>query len=228
MADVAGPGLRQRFTHALVRAALYDGLTAARRAQLHRRVAEAVERPPPGPEHLAELAHHFTRAAAIGGAPQAVAYAMRAGHKALAQLAHDDAARYFRQALDLLAQLPPPPSGAPGPDDADDGLRRRCDLLLALGEAQRRSGSPEHRATLLEAADVARDLGDAERLAAAALANTRSFWSATRQVDRERVARFEDALAALHPGDSPLRARLLARMAVELVYSGDAPTACGT
>ncbi len=217
--DIAGPGpgLRQRFTHALVRAALYDGLTAARRGQLHRRVAEAVEGLHPGRthEHLAELAHHFSRAAAMGGAPRAVAYSALAGQKALGQLAHDDAAAYFRQALDLL--------DAVEVDDPVGRLRQRCDLLLALGEAQRRCGAPAHRATLLEAAALARDLGDAERLATAALANTRSFWSATRQVDGERVAAFRDALAALDPGDSPLRARLLARLAVELVYSGDAP-----
>jgi len=217
VADVAGPGLRQRFTHALVRATLYDGLTAARRAQVHRRVAEAVEAVHPGQthDHLAELAHHFARAAAIGGAPKAVAYSALAGEKALGQLAHDDAAGYFRQALDLLPSV--------DVDDAADRLRQRCDLLLALGEAERRSGSPAHRATLLEAADLARQLGDAERLAAAALSNTRSFWSATRRVDGERVATFQDALAAIDPGDSPLRARLLARLAVELVYSGDAP-----
>jgi predicted ATPase len=39
VADVAGPRLRQRFTHALVRDVLYDELSAGRRAQLHRRGA---------------------------------------------------------------------------------------------------------------------------------------------------------------------------------------------
>ena len=223
VADAVGPGLRQRFTHALVRATLYDGLTAPRRAQLHRRVAESVELLRAGrtSDHLAELAHHFTRAAAIGGAAKAVAYSTLAGEKALGQLAHDDAAGYFQQALDLLDLVPPSSRGA---DDggAVDRIRQRCDILLALGEAQRRCGAPAHRQTLLDAADLAREMGDAERLASAALANTRSFWSATRRVDAERVAAFRDALAALDGGDSPLRARLLARLAVELVYSGDA------
>ena len=220
VADVTGPGLRQRFTHALVRATLYEGLTAARRAQLHRRVAEAVEQAYAGrtSEHLAELAHHFAQAAVIGGADKAVAYSTLAGDKALAQLAHDDAAGYFQQALYLLDTVPV----ADGLDGADERLRQRCDLLLALGEAQRRCGAPAHRRTLLDAAALARELGDAERLATAALANTRSFWSATRRVDAERVATFEAALAALDPGDSALRACLLARLAVELVYSGDA------
>ena len=217
VADVGGPTLRQRFTHALVRDVLYDELSAGRRAQLHRRVGEAIELASVGsPDDLPELARHFAAAAAIGGAPKAVAYSTRAGEQALTQLAHDDAARHFRRGLDLLELIPVEPG------DEDLARRLRCDLLLSLGEAQKRCGDPSHRQTLLDAAALAADLGDAERLAAAALANTRGFWSATLRVDADRVATFEAALAALDPGDSPLRARLLARLAVELVFSGDA------
>jgi tetratricopeptide (TPR) repeat protein len=93
--------------------------------------------------------------------------------------------------------------------------------LLALGEAQNRCGTPAHRATLLEAAHIAADLGDAQRLATAAVANGRGFWSATNSVDRERVSVLEAALEALPADDGPLRARVLANLAVELVYTGD-------
>ncbi len=220
VAEVAGPTLRQRFTHGLVRDVLYDELSAGRRAQLHRRVGEAIELASVGrPEDLPELARHFARAAAIGGAPKAVAYSNQAGGQALAQLAHDDAARHFRQGLELLDLIPV--------DPGDEGLamRLRCDLLMSLGEAQKRCGDPSHRRTLLDAAALAGELGDAGRMAAAALANTRGFWSATRRVDADRVATFEAALAALDPGDGTLRASLLARLAVELVYSGDVAAA---
>ena len=211
VAEVGGLASRHRFTHALVRSAIYDGLGGARRAQLHRRVGEAMERAAIGPvaDRLPELARHFTRARSLGGAAKAVDYATRAGERALSQLAHQEAASHFAQALDLLDDL------------ADPAPETRCDLLLSLGEAQRRSGDPAHRRTLLDAAALARHLGEADRRATAALANTRSFWSATRRVDAERVGTLEDALDALHPGDSAQRACLLAKLAVERVYSGD-------
>ncbi|HEX2048848.1 MAG TPA: BTAD domain-containing putative transcriptional regulator [Acidimicrobiales bacterium] len=208
VADAGGSALRQRFTHALVRATLYDDLSAARRAQLHRRVGEALEAvfATRLGEHLPELAHHFSAAAELGGAAKAVHYSQLAGDRALGLLAHDEAADHYQRALDLLGE---------------DDLRRRCDLLLALGEAQKRCGAPAHRATLLEAARLADGLGDAERLATAAVANGRGFWSATYSVDSERVWALEAALAALPADDGPLRARVLANLAVELVYTGD-------
>jgi hypothetical protein len=42
------------------------------------------------------------------------------------------------------------------------------------------------------------------------------------RVDDERVAMLEEALAALGPEETPLRARLLARLGLELYYSGQA------
>jgi hypothetical protein len=74
---------------------------------------------------------------------------------------------------------------------------------------------------LLDAGRLASRLGDPERLARAALANSRGFWSATSSVDGERVTVLEAALDALSHHDSPLRARVLANLAVELVYTGD-------
>ena len=208
IAEAPGRSLQQQFTHALVRAALYDDLAAARRAHIHRRLGEALEQVFARrlDDHLPELAHHFERAAELGTTDNAIHYSRRAGDAALAQLAYDEAATHFRRALALA------PAG-----DAEV-----CDLQLALGEAQKRSGDPAYRRTLLEAADLAGRLGDAQRLARAAVANTRGFWSATGSIDRERVAALEAALDALGPGDDPMRACVLAKIAVELVYTGDA------
>ncbi|HVF13008.1 MAG TPA: BTAD domain-containing putative transcriptional regulator [Acidimicrobiales bacterium] len=210
--EVPGPVLRQRFTHVLVRSVVYDGLTAARRAQLHRQVGEAIEQIFAGQPaaHLPELAHHFTMAVPLGPVAKALTYCVQAGDEALARFANDEAAHNFRQARALDAMAP-----------IDE--RRRCRLLMSLGEAERRLGDPAHRQTLFEAADVAAELGDAHLLASAALANTGSFWSSTRSVDAQRVANLEAALAALD-ADNPLRARLLAKLAVELVYADDAAT----
>ena len=72
-----------------------------------------------------------------GGRPaRAVDYATRAGDRALAQLAPDEAVAYYRQALELL-------------DAAESAEEQRIPLLIGMGEAQRQAGDPAHRETLL-------------------------------------------------------------------------------
>jgi class 3 adenylate cyclase/tetratricopeptide (TPR) repeat protein len=208
------PGARYRFGHALVRATLYDELTGARRVALHRRVAQAIESVHGRAldDHLPALAHHWARAAApAADTDRAIDYAARAGDRALAQLAYDEAAAYYHQALELLAVA----EGLP-----DDG--RQVELLIGLGEAQRRAGDPAHRETLLEAARLAADRGDVDAQARAVLANGRGVWTtAIGEVDDERVAALEAALAVARPDDSPTRARLLAALGLELTYTGE-------
>ena len=209
LTDVPGPVPRSRFSHALVRATLYDELSTGRRAVLHRKVAEAFESVHRErlDDHLPALAHHWARASAPPPG-KAVDYAARAGNRALAQLAHDEAVAYYRQALELLEAAGSSPAG-----------RRRLDLLIDLGEAQRRAGDPAHRQTLLDAAALAETSGDIDALGRAALANNRGFFSSVFSIDRERVAVLEAALDGLGPADSPLRARLLATLAAELTFS---------
>ena len=67
------------------------------------------------------------------------------------------------------------------------------------------------------AAVLARDMGDAERLAWAALGAGGRYY-APGVPDMPYVALLEEALAALEPDDSALRARLLARLAENLVF----------
>jgi class 3 adenylate cyclase len=202
---------RYRFVHALVRDTLYSQLSTARRAALHRRVAEAIEGVHTGrlDDYLPALAHHWGRANAPTAETRAVDYATRAGDRALAQLAHDEAVAYYRQARDLLDSTGP---AAPG---------RRIGLLTALGEAQRRAGDPAHRETLIAAARLAQAGGDSQALARAALANFRGFMSITGGVDAPRVEMLEAALVAQDPGDGVTRARLMANLAAESVYLGD-------
>src|SRR5207248_10269229 len=122
-----------------------------------------------------------------------------------------EAANYYASALDLL--------DAGGADPADP---RRLDLLIGRGEAQRRAGDQSYRRTLLDAACLARDLGDALGLARAALANSRgNLWSAPLQVDAERVEVLEAAINAVGGADPALRARLLATLGLELAWEMD-------
>jgi DNA-binding SARP family transcriptional activator len=201
--DVPGTTRRLRFAHALIRDTLYDSLTTARRVALHRRAAEALEElyarnPEP---HLTELAHHFTVAAPGGDASKAVDLAQRAGDHAARLLAHEEAARLYELALSALAIDPA----------AEDALE--CRLHLALGDALARAGDlARAQDAFLRAVAMARSLGDAEALAAAALGyGGRIVW-ARAGTDHLVVHLLEEALDALGDTVSPLRARLLARL----------------
>ena len=162
VAAVPGAPGRLRFSHALIRDTLYEAIPAGQRLRLHQQAGEALEafyRPDLDP-HLAELARHFFEAAAVGEAGKAVGYAERAGHRALALLAYEEAARLFKMALAALSLARPP-----GQDQA------RCRLLVALGDALTRMGERQAaREELLRAAGIARRYRMAEELGQAALA----------------------------------------------------------
>ena len=211
--ELPGSIPRYAFSHALVRATLYDELSAARRVSVHRRVAQAIESlfRDHLEDHLPALAHHWSRAAApAADAARAAEYSVRAGDRALAQLAHHEAIAYYRSALELL--------DAAGPLLPAD----RAELLISIGEAERRAGDPSYRETLLAAADMAQLAGDADRLARAALANYRGVWSIAGTIDEERVRVLEAAVDALaEEPDSPIRAHLLAQLGVELTFGPD-------
>jgi hypothetical protein len=88
----------------------------------------------------------------------------------------------------------------------------------------RRSAAPATPTTgkpLLAAARLAREQRNTQALAEATLANTRAIlYSVVGRVDHERVAVLEQALAATADApDSPIRARLLATLALELTWS---------
>jgi DNA-binding SARP family transcriptional activator/tetratricopeptide (TPR) repeat protein len=209
IAEVPGVYGRCTFTHSLIRQTLYDGLTGTRRARLHLRVAEAMERLEAGVGEppLAELAHHFCLAPPARGATKAVEYAERAAQQASAKFAYEEAARLYELALHALAQ-----SGTDG--------ARRCELLLACGDAQIKAGdSIAARGTFRAAADVARTLGSPRLLTLAALGYGQSGQMAGGVVDETVVGLIEEALAAVGDSEPPLRVRLLARLAMELSFS---------
>jgi tetratricopeptide (TPR) repeat protein/predicted ATPase len=208
-ADTAGVF---RFSHPLMREAIYEGLPIAARTQMHLRVGEAIERlhGPHSTLHLGELAYHFTRSAAITDSARASDYARRAGDRAMHAFAYEEAAVQYRRALDAVALA-----------ETSDRTNR-CDLLLCLGRAQARAGDyQEARKTCLVAAEIAREIGDPERLAKAAL----GFGEPQVEgglVDRQLVALLEEAIDGLSPEDNALRARILARLSLELTFADDA------
>ena len=206
LADTPG---RYNFAHALIQHTLYEDLGPTRRARAHRQVGEALEQlcgDQPG-TRVGELARHWTSATQPTEASKAIAYSRQAGDAALAALAPADAIGYYAQALDLYPQA----------TDPDPALA--LDLAIGLGTAQRLTGDPTFRDTLLDAAHRAAALDDTERLVAAALANNRGQVSNVGVLDTEKVEVLELALDRL-AGDHVDRALLLAALCSELGYVG--------
>ncbi|MGH2991025.1 MAG: adenylate/guanylate cyclase domain-containing protein, partial [Solirubrobacterales bacterium] len=207
VSEAGRSGDRYAFSHALVRETLYAELTGPRRVEIHRRIGEALEQlhgsdsDPP----VAELAHHFIEAAPGGESAKAIEYAERAARRASDQLAHEDAASHYERALEVLDLAPDPEA------------ERRLGLLLELGVVQRRAGRfVGSRETLEAAAGIARELGDIESLARAALGV--SALSEAGRLDDAIVALLEESLAAIPDGDSALRVELLGGLAQELYW----------
>ena len=199
---------RFRFAHALINQTLYEGLGATRRARMHLRVAQALEElcGEDPDERLSELALHWRLAGAPMDNTKAADYARRAGQRALESLAPAEAAKLFRDAVELMG-------------DVDSTAR--CEALIGLGEAQRQTGDAGYRETLLKAARIASTLADAELAARAALANNRGISSVIGEVDQGRLAAIERAIELDDPPRLARRALLLALQAQELLWDAD-------
>jgi class 3 adenylate cyclase/predicted ATPase len=205
------PG-RYVFAHGATRDALYDDLPAPRRCQLHTAAGEALEELYEDriESHLSQIAYHFASAAPQGDVAKAADYAWWAGERAAATYAYEDAVSLFETALRLFDTFPEVP-------------QRRCDLLLALGDARWRAGEAEGaRKTFGEAASAARELALNDHYARAALGygGGQGGFSITDRADERLVAMLDEALEALPARDSALRVRVLARLALELRCKG--------
>ncbi len=95
-----------RFAHTLVRQALYDELSAMRRARLHARVASFIEGLPRDDARLPALAEHFYLAAPAIGPEKAVAFALEAASAAQTRLAYEAVEGYLGRALELVEGMP--------------------------------------------------------------------------------------------------------------------------
>jgi hypothetical protein len=188
---------RLSFAHALVRETLYAHLGPARRALLHRAVAERDSR-----ASAAELAVHWEQAGGADGRRRAAEHALRAATQAMAETGYEQAVRYFQWALD----------GAAG--DPIEVTRR-------LGEAQVLCGDVTGgRETLHRGALRALDAGRADEAARAVLAMGSGVGGFEVNIsDRRQVEVLTRAEAALPPGDSTVRAAVFARLSVLRTFS---------
>jgi class 3 adenylate cyclase/tetratricopeptide (TPR) repeat protein len=112
------------FKHALTQEVAYNSVLIERRRLLHERTGEAIEAlfKDRIDDHLAELAHHYSRTPNMR---KAVEYLFRAGSQAAARYAHSEAVIRVSNARELLNRLP------------DDAARARQELsiLSALGRS---------------------------------------------------------------------------------------------
>jgi DNA-binding winged helix-turn-helix (wHTH) protein len=200
------------FRHDLVCSLLLEELSATKRARLHLRAAEALDRRSPVGDGLPrpELVHHLLSAVPFGDVTRVIDYAKRAALAAAHVCAHADAANLSRRALSALefgTEVHP---------------RLRCDLLLGLSHCERASAEGPFAEHLAEAVALAREHGFGEILAVAgrrmSLAPGFTALKGAREV-------LEAADRALPANDHVLRSEVLAHLSWTAPYSFDAELA---
>lgn len=205
---VAAPGApgNFEFSHRMVRSAIYEQLPPARRLDLHRRVALAMEHEGRGHDQPAELARHWTAAGHFGDPVAAIRYLRLAGDAADRRTGYEAAVGHYRSALALMDEHPRLV------DPAD-----RCELLLAVAATENRSGDVNAgKAACSAAAQLARALQRGDLLARAALEYGGLLPTGTDVDDPESLTLLRLALEGAHPGTK--EAALVAARLAELEY----------
>lgn len=217
------PGVdRWRFAHALVRSALLEGVSAARRRRLHRDVVTVAGRIPASMS-AADVAGHALAAGDLVDACVAAQWAERAARQAHGSAAPAEALRWWQTAVAAMERV----------DEPD--LRRLADLRGRLAAAAVRAGSPEWD-NLAEQALAAALVADAPDLAAqAALVAANTWWNGSitvvgvtrrgrRLIEALRVRGAPDVLASAGTAAGELDAvgvRLQGALANELMWDPD-------
>jgi DNA-binding NarL/FixJ family response regulator len=196
------------FVHDLIRDAVEAGLAAPQRVSLHRKAAEVVERLHTDrlDAHLSDLARHWAVAAVSGERARAADWIKRAAEEAMRRLAYEEATRLYRLALTVGA--------------GDIGDESRCELLLGTAGALQAGGELSGRLPACrEAVVLARRLRRADLLARAALAMEGG--ESTLEAEVSVRVSCEEALTALPPSASGLRAKVSANLSGACMYLGD-------
>ncbi len=203
---------RYRFSHALIVDTLYADLGSPERAAVHCAAAAGLERLYAAAldAHAAEIAEHHLRAGRSGDAHSAVAFALRAGRRAMRVLAYEDAAYWFERADKVMDELGAEPLA-------------QAQVWLDIGEAHRLAGSFAQAAPAFQrVVAVARRHGLREAFVEAVL-GIGQVAAETGVVNANLVALLEQALTWLPEEDSAVRVRLLGRLAVALYFSPSDP-----
>ena len=201
--QLADPG-EDRFRHDLVRDAIYDSIPADAREDLHTRAGRVLASLAGRGRDVddAEVAYHLARAGPAAAGP-AAEYARRAGDRALAALAFEDAVHWYERAASSLAAL-----------RAGDDEQARA--ALRLGTARLAAGDLDGgRAGFRQAAERARRAGRPDLLARAALGlggGPAGFEVGL--LDGEQISLLEEARSVLPDAQGTLIALVTARLSI--------------
>ncbi len=147
--------VQYRYAHAFFRQTLYEEMIAPRRIRLHQQVARALESQYASrlEEHAVELAEHFSYSSDPADLSKAVEYGEMAARRAIAVYAYGEAVGHLERCLQVQEVLDP------------NDKSKRCDLLLAMGEALMPAGAPLRAAEEIapDALSLAEALGDDRR-----------------------------------------------------------------
>lgn len=203
LVEEIGDSERFAFVHGLVHRALYEDQLAARLHEGHRAVAAVLEAEPE--VDPARLALHWHGAGPRGDPQKVVRYSRESATRAAAGLAHAEAARHYRRALEA--------------GEGRLGTGSEMELLLALARSEANAGDLESgRQAARRAAWRAREARDWERLGRAALTFSATGGSTALdayQMDfaREASELLVEAEDALPATDTALRGRVLSALA---------------
>jgi len=149
---------QHRFSHDLLREAMLDATPQERRKALHHRIAQALETL--HADRVASLAHHYSMAERWD---KAALYSQRAGDRARAAFASEEAIRYYTQALEALDR-----------QRTGNDQEQRLELLLAREDVRHLLGRREAQASdLAQMARLADRLEDGGHRARVALRRSR-------------------------------------------------------
>ena len=147
-----------QFSHAILREAVYAGLSRWRRSRLHRRAGRALEKL--HPHETSPLAWHFEEAGEPG---KAAVYLLKTGQAARQIFAHQEARACYDRALRLLELEA---EKQPKPEALVENQKLRIQALYERGWALRLLGHMEaYTQDLEEVAHLAQALGDPATLA---------------------------------------------------------------
>jgi|GEM_PF-1092676 len=195
------------FAHELVRQTLTAGLSGPRRRRAHLRAAEAMITARAGDldGHAAEIAHHLEQAADAADPKVLLAFRQRAGERALATSAFEEAFTHLERAA-ALAEIA--------------GPAQRGELFFALGKAHRSLGRQDAAIGAWERArreyQAVGDLAAVGRISVE-MGTCLAYWG--RVTEAGHSAR--QGLSAIGAAKSPERARLLSVLGFVLAVAGD-------
>jgi len=206
------PRDRYRFVKGFVKKVLHEQFSSTERARLHRRIATTLEACPNkvGEVDAGDVALHLFASRDTNSIQRALELAQLAGSRSVEALDYQGAIIMYSIALEAL--------DLSGHSDE----RRRCDILIALAEAEKHAGDiPAAQESLHHAAEIAQRLGDWSRLSDIVLAAPVLHWPFPGRPNGLVTMLAERILCFLPERDVTRRALVMARWAAELSHLRD-------